>query len=226
MLTRMDGRVHQLVEQATAAVRRTSAGSSAGADDDAADDGTGGDGTGGDAAETLEALAALHELRTRLLTWEPQLIEAARKQGVSWGRLAPVLGVTSRQAAERRYLRLRPASDAGLTREERVQATRDQRAGDRAVAAWARDNASELRQIAGQVSRVAGLTSAGRRRAQALVSSMASDEPAALLAPLADMQRDLVEEHEALAERVSEVDRRVRGVRRETQQRRGQSTQA
>ena len=224
----MDGGVHQLLEQVAAAVRRPSGGYPT-ATDDSADTG-GAPGTHSAAtpgtADPLEALAALHELRARLSTWEPQLIEAAREQGVSWARLAPALGVTSRQAAERRYLRLRPASDAGLTREERVQATRDQRAGDRAVAAWARHNAPELRQIAGQVSGVPGLTSAGRRRAKALVSSMAGDDPAALLAPLAAMHRDLVEQHEVLAERVSEVGRRVRGVRRETQQRRDQATPA
>lgn len=171
--------------------------------------------------DALAALAALHELRDRLLAWEPALIETARDDGISWARLAPALGVTSRQAAERRYLRLRPAADsAGLTREERVQATRDERAGDRAVAAWARANAAELRQVAGQASAVTGLGTAARRRARALASSLTEDDPAALLAPLADLHGDLVDDHAPLAARIHAVDRKVRRIRRDTQRRR------
>jgi hypothetical protein len=203
-------RAQELLDRVVAAVRRTPAGPAAEAEPE----------------ETLAALAALHDLRSQLLAWEPQLIEAARKQGASWARLATVLGVTSRQAAERRYLRLRPGDDAELTREERVQATRDERAGDRAVAAWARKNASDLRQIAGQVSGLPGLSSAGRRRARALISSMAGDDPVTLLAPLADMHRDLVDGHQELAEKVDQVSRRVRRVRRETQRRRASPAQS
>jgi hypothetical protein len=175
---------------------------------------------GEELVSALAALTALRELRGLLLTWEPTLIEAARAGGVSWAGIAPALGVTSRQAAERRYLRLRPGGDLALTREQRVQATRDERAGDRAVAAWARENASELRQIAGQVSTVSGLTSSGRRRAKALASSLTADDPVELIEPLADIHADLVDEHSPLAARVGNVGRRVRRVRRETQRRR------
>jgi hypothetical protein len=105
-----------------------------------------------DADDVLVALAALHELLDDLRTWEPLLIEAARAQGVSWSALAPVLGVTSRQAAERRYLRMRPHRDSTLTGEQRVQDTRDSRIGERAVAEWARDHAAELRELAARVS--------------------------------------------------------------------------
>lgn len=168
--------------------------------------------------DALAALTALHELRDQLLAWEPVLIEAARDDGVSWARLAPALGVTSRQAAERRYLRLRPAAgDTGMTREERVQAARDERAGDRAVAAWARANASELRQMAGQASAVTGLGTAARRRAKALASSLTEDDPTALLAPLSEIHRDLVDEHAPLAARIDAVGRKVSRIRRDTQ---------
>lgn len=176
--------------------------------------------------DTLRALAALHDLRDLLQAWEPRLIEAAREQGVSWARLAPALGVTSRQAAERRYLRMRAADDAALTGEERVQATRDERAGDRAVAAWARENAAELRQIAGQVSGAGGLSQAGRRRARALATSLTEDDPAELLAPLAAVRRHLLDEHLHLAERVDQVSRRVSKVRADTQRRRERSAQS
>ena len=174
------------------------------------------------ADEAMAALVALHELREHLSTWEPLLIEAAREAGTSWARLAPALGVTSRQAAERRYLRLRPGGEAGLTREQRVQAARDERAGDRAVAAWARDNASELRQIAGQVSALTDLSSPGRRDARALATSLTGDDPAGLIEPLADMHEHLVDDHAQLAARVDAVGRQVKKVRRETQRRREQ----
>ena len=182
--------------------------------------------TGGEATEdALEALATLHHLREQLLAWEPVLIEAAREGGASWAQLAQVLGVTSRQAAERRYLRLRPGQDDRLTREQRVQATRDERAGDRAVAAWARENASELRQIAGQVSAVTGLSRAGRRDAEALASSLTEDDPAYLIEPLTDMHGHLLDEHAQLADRVDAVIRKVLRVRRETQRRRDAAAQ-
>src|SRR5688500_306795 len=106
----------------------------------------------GDAERTLDALTALRRAREELAELEPVLIAAAREQGASWASLAPALGVTSRQAAERRFLRLRPHADTDLTGEQRVQAARDRRAGDRAVATWARANASELRRLAGQAS--------------------------------------------------------------------------
>ncbi|MGW3852971.1 HSP18 transcriptional regulator, partial [Streptomyces fagopyri] len=56
----------------------------------------------------LSALLMLREIREQLAGWESGLIETARRQGASWADLAGPLGVASRQAAERRYLRLRP----------------------------------------------------------------------------------------------------------------------
>lgn len=170
--------------------------------------------------DPLDALAALRELRGLLDAWEPALIEGARAGGASWAALAPALGVGTRQAAERRYLRLRPREDDRLTREERVRAARDQRAGDRAVAAWARDNASELRQVAGRASAARGLSSGGRRRARTLATSLTGDDPAALIAPLAELHGDLVGGDADLAEAVDAIGRRVRRVRRDVQRRR------
>ena len=205
--------VHEALDLVVAAVRRTGRESSrigptSGVSDDDA------------ATSALEGLTALHDLREQLLAWEPVLIETARESGVSWARLAPALGVTSRQAAERRYLRLRPGQDDRLTREQRVQATRDERAGDRAVAEWARENASELRQIAGQVSAATGLSTAGRRQARTLTGSLTHDDPSELVAPLADMHEHLVDDHANLAAQVDAVGQKVARVRRETQRRR------
>ncbi len=58
------------------------------------------------ATHMLDGLALLRQIRTELAAWEPELITAARRAGASWTQLAPALGVASRQAAERRYLRL------------------------------------------------------------------------------------------------------------------------
>src|SRR4051812_35323447 len=106
--------------------------------------------------QALAALLLLRELRDQLAGWEPWLIEAAREAGASWAELAHPLGVASRQAAERRYLRVRPGAP-GVTGEQRVQATRDRRAADRSVADWARAHAADLRQLAGQITALTDL---------------------------------------------------------------------
>lgn len=170
----------------------------------------------GDAEYTLEALSALRRTREELALLEPVLIAAAREQGASWARLAPALGVTSRQAAERRFLRLRPHADADLTREQRVQAARDRRAADRAVATWARANAAELRRLAGQISALTDLSSTGRRHGRTLHAALTTDDPAQLIDPLGDVSGHLGD-HTALAAQVDAVGRRVSRVRRETQ---------
>src|SRR5439155_5771979 len=77
--------------------------------------------------DVLAALVELRAVQDQLAAWEPLLIGAARDRGASWAAIAPALGVASRQAAERRYLRLNPhATDPdGMTGEQRVQAARD-----------------------------------------------------------------------------------------------------
>lgn len=157
------------------------------------------------AMRVLDGLIVLRELRAQLGRWEPELIAAARRAGASWAQLALALGVASRQAAERRYLRLQPTDWAETTKEARVQATRDRRAGDRAVTAWARQNSAVLRQLAGQVSAVNGLSAAGQREADRVHAELAGNDPATLLGPLADLRAHLVDEHPALAARITDV---------------------
>lgn len=165
--------------------------------------------------ELLDALVRLRELRELLTGWEPRLIEAARAVGISWTQLAPALGVASRQAAERRYLRLNPhASDPGLTGEQRVQAARDQRAGDRAVAGWARDNAADLRRLAGQVTALDGLDSQAQASVDAVHDALGENDSAALLAPLAAAAPRLSKDHPALAGRITELGTRTDEIRR------------
>jgi hypothetical protein len=131
--------------------------------------------------EALAALTLLRHLREEYAAWEPRLIAAARASGASWIQLAPALGVASRQAAERRYLRLRSDElGAASTGEQRVQATRDRRAGDRAVVRWARENAVGLRQLAAQVSESL------REKGSAVATALGQDDTAALLGPLAE----------------------------------------
>jgi hypothetical protein len=165
----------------------------------------------GGAADVLAGLEVLRRLREEIAAWEPELITAAREQGASWARIAPALGVTSRQAAERRYLRLRPSAGGEITGEERVRATRDQRAGDRAVAGWARANSASLRRLAGQVSASAGLGADAQARVD---DALAADDPAALVSPLVDANAELRAAHTDLAAEIDTMSRQTDKVRR------------
>lgn len=162
----------------------------------------------GDATQVLAALMLLRELRDELSGWEPQLIEAARALGTSWADLAPALGVASRQAAEKRYLRVRRTGESA-TADERVQAERDRRAGDKAVAAWARRNASVLRMLAAQV---------GPHDA-AVQQALGGEDAAGLLAPLTEAAPALRDGHPGLAERIAAISEQTDQVRLDAQSR-------
>lgn len=168
----------------------------------------------------LRALVALRELRAVLDECEPQLIGAARAAGASWAELAPALGVASRQAAERRYLRLHrtEADGAGTTQDQRVQAVRDRRAGDRAVHAWAREHGADLRQLAGQVSALTDLDPAAQPSLDRLHAALGADDPAALIPLLAATREHLPGAHEGLAERVADVTRDTDQARQDGEQ--------
>ncbi|WP_329406349.1 type III effector protein [Streptomyces sp. NBC_00704] len=184
----------------------------------------GGDGTGSEQA--LAALLMLREVRDQLAAWEPGLIEEARDAGASWADLARPLGVSSRQAAERRYLRVRPGNP-GSTSEQRVQATRDRRAADRTVTAWARANAADLRRLAGQITALADLPAAARTPLGELSTALAADDAAALVGPLQGTRAYLASGHPDLAARVDDVARHTEALRRHSgDQRRGPRPQA
>ncbi|WSL21914.1 type III effector protein [Streptomyces sp. NBC_01283] len=136
-----------------------------------------------DPEQALASLLLLREVREQLAAWEAGLIETARHAGASWADLAQPLGVASRQAAERRYLRQRPGP-TGSTGEQRVQATRQRRAADRTRTAWARDNAGDLRRLAGQVTALTGLPPRARAAIGRVDAALADDDPAALIDPL------------------------------------------
>lgn len=168
--------------------------------------------------EALAALLLLREMRRQLAGWETGLIEAARDAGASWADLARPLGVASRQAAERRYLRLRPGA-AGTTGEQRVQATRDRRAANRTVTAWARENAADLRRLAGQIASLGDLPSRARGTVDDLVRALGDDDAAGLVGPLMEARPHLGG-HPELAARVDDLDRQATRLRRTSERRR------
>ena len=179
------------------------------------------------AARLLEALVRIRAVRDHLAEWEPRLIDQARAAGTSWAQLAPALGVASRQAAERRYLRInRQSAGAAMTGEQRVQAARDQRASDRAVATWARANAADLRRLAGQVTALDGLDRTTQESVDRIHGALGDNDSAALLGPLADAGPRLTRDHPRIADRISELGDRADEVRRATTQRPGESRQS
>ncbi|SFE96823.1 hypothetical protein SAMN05216251_1071, partial [Actinacidiphila alni] len=156
------------------------------------------DSAGPGAEQALASLLLLRQVRERLAGWENGLIETARDAGASWADLASPLGVASRQAAERRYLRGRPGP-AGTTGEQRVQATRGRRAAERTTAAWARHNAADLRRLAGQITALTDLPAAARLPLSRIRAALAHDDPAELVHPLNAARPHLTAGHHDLA---------------------------
>ncbi|MEV5237931.1 type III effector protein [Streptomyces cinnamoneus] len=148
--------------------------------------------------QALASLLLLRQVREQLAQWETGLIETARHAGASWADLAHPLGVASRQAAERRYLRNQPGP-AGTTGEQRVQATRERRAAERTIATWARHNAADLRRIAGQITALTDLPTAARLPLGQLHAALGHNDPAALIHPLNATRPHLTTTHPDLA---------------------------
>uniref|UniRef100_UPI0034DF9A2D hypothetical protein n=1 Tax=Streptomyces flavofungini TaxID=68200 RepID=UPI0034DF9A2D len=145
---------------------------------------------GPEAAAALDALILLRELRGQIAGWEASLIETARDAGASWASLAQPLGVNSRQAAERRYLRLQPGAP-GTTGDQRAQAVRDERAGQRHTATWARSHAGDLRRLAGQITALPGLPDSAQPALARIHQALGDSDAAGLLAPLAEVHPHL-----------------------------------
>jgi hypothetical protein len=64
--------------------------------------------------EVLGALDEIRDARHRLVDAERTLIDTARRQGVTWSRIARALGVGSAQAAQQRHKRLGGPSESSL----------------------------------------------------------------------------------------------------------------
>ncbi|MDT9695319.1 type III effector protein [Streptomyces sp. P17] len=169
--------------------------------------------------QVLASLLLLREVRERLAGWETDLIETAREAGASWADLAHPLGVTSRQAAERRYLRLRPGA-AGTTGEQRVKATRDHRAANRSVTSWARANAAGLRRLAGQITALPDLPAAAHPTISRLNQALADNDAARLLAPLEAARPHLPSAHADLAAHIDTITGHTERLRHASHERR------
>ncbi|MFI2608940.1 type III effector protein [Kitasatospora sp. NPDC018619] len=169
----------------------------------------------------LAALVLLRELRAELAGWEAGLVETAREAGATWADLARPMGVASRQAAENRYLRLKPAGGAAgaATGAERVKAVRDRRAADRTVTAWARDHAAELRVLAAQIT--AAALGPGAAPAQAaLTAALGATDPADLIEPLAAVRPHLGAGQGDLATRLDALTHHTARLRDDSDRRR------
>jgi hypothetical protein len=158
------------------------------------------------AVELLDALVLLRWAQSELASLEPALIAAARAAGTSWQALAPALGVASRQAAERRYLRSASAAidQPGATRDARVQAERDRRAAHRAAAQWANDNTADLRRLAGQITALTDLNEAATAALARLHQALGNPDATALPALLAATHHHLPH-HPDLAAQIDTV---------------------
>ncbi|WAL93170.1 type III effector protein [Streptomyces sp. Je 1-369] len=148
--------------------------------------------------QALATLMLLRQVREQLAGWETGLIETARDAGASWADLAAPLGVASRQAAERRYLRGRPGA-VGTTGEQRVTATRRARAADRATATWARAHAADLRRLAAQITALDNLAPEACSAQTALHTALGATDAADLVTPLVGMRPYLGARHTGLA---------------------------
>ncbi|WP_042408991.1 hypothetical protein [Streptacidiphilus carbonis] len=180
-----------------------------------------GTGEGNDPARALAVLSLLRQVREELGTWETSLIENARNAGATWADLAAPLGVASRQAAERRYLRLHPDHRSASTGEERVRATRDRRAADRAVAAWTQDHGPELRRLAAQVSALPDLGPGAGPARESLLDALGGTDPAQLLPSLVAARPYLSEGHRPLAARVDAMTAETGRLRAASDRQRG-----
>ncbi|MFJ2811819.1 type III effector protein [Kitasatospora sp. NPDC087271] len=171
--------------------------------------------------QALAALVLLRELRGQLAGWEAGLVESAREAGATWADLAHPMGVASRQAAENRYLRLKPAADASRsgTGAERVKAVRDRRAADRSVTVWARDHAAELRVLAAQIT-TAALAPAARPAQTALTAALGATDPADLIEPLAAIRPHLGTGQGDLATRLDTLTHHTTQLRDDSDRRR------
>ncbi|MFB6812743.1 hypothetical protein [Streptomyces sp. NPDC056387] len=150
-----------------------------------------GPGPGAGSEQASASLMLLRQVRAQLVGWETGQSATARVAGgLDRADLARPLRVASRQATDRRYLRGRPGA-AATTGEQRVAATRQAGAADRATATRAhtnarrprhrhpaRNNAADLCRLAGQITALGNLAP-GARPARPL-------SHAALHAPLGD----------------------------------------
>ncbi|MDH6710775.1 hypothetical protein P3T27_007526 [Kitasatospora sp. MAA19] len=130
------------------------------------------------AGDLLAALTQVGEAQHDLDVLEHDLIAGARERGATWQQIADHLGLTSRQAAENRALRLERAVQARGDRY--VERQREDRARQRNGESWCRAHEQQLRAAAAALVDVAEAwpllrDAAGAPRVRALAAA-AEDE--------------------------------------------------
>ncbi|MEV6849219.1 hypothetical protein, partial [Actinoplanes sp. NPDC051411] len=108
----------------------------------------------------------------------------------------------------------------GSTRDQRVQAERNRRAGHRAVTQWANTNTADLRQLAGQVTALNDLDPCATTEVERLRDALADKDATRLPALLADTHRHL-SHHPHLANQIHAITNATNRVRLETERHRG-----
>jgi hypothetical protein len=104
-----------------------------------------------------------------------------------------------------------------MTGEERVQAARDRRAGDRAVNQWARTNAALLRRLAARITALDNLDATTQAAVDRVLEALGDNGTATLLAPLADAAVKLEHSHPTLAEQANDITATTNQLRRQPQ---------
>lgn len=126
------------------------------------------------AADVLDALRVVRELREALDRHELGLMRIGRKRTVTWRQMADALGLGSRQAAEQRKQRL----EAGVAGDGRNEVTA--RASSKArtdEARWFADNRASIEQLAGILALTPFQSPAAQDDAESLADLLADDEP-------------------------------------------------
>ncbi|MFF2945516.1 hypothetical protein ACFVSQ_37340 [Streptomyces niveus] len=99
--------------------------------------------------DVLAALTMMDHARARLDALEHDLLRAARSRDASWTTVAGALGLSTRQSAESRALRLERAQKASDGRD--VAAQRADRARQRNADAWLAAHEKRIRTVCSQI---------------------------------------------------------------------------
>lgn len=101
------------------------------------------------ADDVLAALTMMDDARARLDALERDLLRAARSRDASWATVAGALGLSTRQSAESRALRLERSQNGSDGRD--VAAQRADRARQRNTDAWLAAHEERIRTVCSQI---------------------------------------------------------------------------
>ena len=92
-----------------------------------------------------------------------------------------------------------------MTGEQRVQAARDRRAGERAVTQWARNNAARLRRLAAQITALDDLDPATQESLDRILHALGNSDTATLLRHWPKPEQNSRTSHPTLAGQVADI---------------------